>query len=136
MDLFNTPSMRLLERSVEASSLRQRVIANNIANADTPYFKRSYVTFEDALQEAMTPESKLSGARTNSRHIPIGRDRASSDPDIQILADHSKTINNNMNNVDIDYEMAQMAKNNLRYNVLMQKLNGELRSLRTAIEGR
>ena len=136
MDLFNTPSMRLLERSVEASSIRQRVIANNIANADTPYFKRGYVTFEDALQEAMAPETKLSGARTNNRHLPIGRDRASSDPDIQVLTDQSKTINNNMNNVDIDYEMALMAKNNLRYNVLMQKLNGELRSLRTAIEGR
>ena len=136
MELFNSPSMRLLENTINAASVRQRVIANNIANADTPYFRRSYVTFEDALQEAMTSDVKLSGSRTNAKHIPIGRERAQQDPEMQVLTDTSTAVNNNFNNVDIDYEMAQMAKNQLRYNVLMQKLNGELRSLRQAIEGR
>jgi len=84
----------------------------------------------------MNPQSKLSGARTDSKHLPIGRDRDTQEPDLQILTDNSTAVNNNFNNVDIDYEMSQMAKNNLRYNVLMQKLNGELRNLRQAIEGR
>jgi flagellar basal-body rod protein FlgB len=136
MNILNTASMRLLEKSLNAASLRQRVIANNIANAETPNYQRSYVRFEDALAEAINPPTKLGGTRTDSKHMPIGADRSKQEPSIEVLEDTSLTMNNNGNNVDIEYEMAQMAKNSLRYNLLIQRMNGEFRSLRSVIDGR
>jgi flagellar basal-body rod protein FlgB len=45
-------------------------------------------------------------------------------------------MNNSLNNVDIDTEMSLLAKNQLRYNVMIQQANHELKQFRTALEGR
>ncbi len=136
MNLFNTQSIRTLEKTIDAATLRQRVIANNVANVDTPNFKGSYVSFEDALSEAINPPQKLAGTRTNEKHMQVGRDRYQEESDPQVQLDTTTAMNNNYNNVDIDYQMAEMSKNQLRYNVLIQKMNSEFRNLKTAIEGR
>jgi flagellar basal-body rod protein FlgB len=135
MDLINKPGFHLMERSLDASALRQKVIANNIANVDTPYFKRSDVLFEDLLQNEMNGStSGIVGKRTNPRHFYIGK--RSSEVEPQIVTDNNSTINNNMNNVDIDYEMSLLAKNQLRYNVLVQQVNSEFRQMSTVIGGK
>lgn len=132
---LNQSTFNVLERSLDATSLRQSVIANNIANVDTPYFKKSEVRFEELLQkELQASSSTFAGYRTNPRHFPIGQNTLSSQPVIQV-DEHSK-MNNNMNNVDIDYEMTLMAKNQLKYNTLVQQINQEFRLMRTAIDGR
>jgi flagellar basal-body rod protein FlgB len=132
MNILNRPSFQSLERSLDAATLRQKVIADNIANVDTPYFKRSEVRFEELLQQEMNG-SGLEGYRTDPRHFYIGKP---SKPVPQIVRDESSMVNNNLNNVDIDYEMSLMAKNQLRYNVMVQQANGEIKKLRTAIGGR
>ncbi|TDF98357.1 flagellar basal body rod protein FlgB [Paenibacillus piri] len=132
MDILNKPAFHQMERSLNAASTRQRVIADNIANADTPYFKRSEVRFEELLQNEMNGSS-IQGFRTDPRHFVIGRP---SQPDPQIVKENLSTINNNLNNVDMDYEMSLMAKNQLRYNVLAQQVGSEIRKVRTAIDGR
>ncbi|TVY10660.1 flagellar basal body rod protein FlgB [Paenibacillus cremeus] len=132
MNILNKPGFQLMERSLDAASLRQKVIADNVANVDTPYFKRSDVKFEDLLQQEMNGAS-LEGYRTDPRHFYIGRPPK---PEPQIIQDQSSMINNNLNNVDIDYEMSLMAKNQLRYNVMVQQVNAEVKKLRTAIGGR
>ncbi|KIL39251.1 flagellar basal-body rod protein FlgB [Gordoniibacillus kamchatkensis] len=135
MDLLNKPSFSLMERSLDASALRQKVIANNIANVDTPYFKRSDVQFEDLLQSEMNGASSgVVGKRTDPRHFYIGKRAAEINP--QIVTDHDSAVNNNLNNVDIDYEMSLMAKNQLRYNVLVQQINAEFGKLRTVLGGK
>jgi flagellar basal-body rod protein FlgB len=126
---------QMLERTLDAASLRQSVIANNIANAETPYFKRSEVRFEDLLAKEMnSTSSSLTGRRTDARHIYIGNRGLNVEPQIQ--ADQSTVMNNNLNNVDIDAEMALMAKNQLRYNTLIQQVTHEIKLNRTAMEGR
>jgi flagellar basal-body rod protein FlgB len=132
MFLLNTPGFQLLERSLDASALRQKVIANNIANVDTPLFKRSEVRFEELLQQELNG-SGLEGRRTDPRHFYIGRPARLSP---QVIRDEHTSMNNNLNNVDIDYEMSLMAKNQLRYNVMIQQVNHELKNIRTAIDGR
>lgn len=132
MYILNKPGMNMLERSLDAAALRQKVIADNVANVDTPYFKRSEVKFEELLQNEMKDQG-FQGYRTDQRHFEIGRP-AKLTP--QVIQDNSTMINNNLNNVDIDYEMSLMAKNQLRYNVMVQQVNGELKKLRTAIDGR
>lgn len=131
MSLINTRAINLLERSLDAASLRQKVIANNVANIDTKGFKRSEVSFEETLHEALSGET-LSGRITNERHIPIGT------PSLQnvrpsVLTDKSSSMRLDGNNVDIDVEMARMATNQLQYNALIQRINGKLSSLKYAI---
>ncbi len=136
MSFLDNSQFRLLENSLGAAALRQKVIANNIANVDTPNFKRSDVVFEDLLKKELSGSpSSFQGYRTNPRHLQIGRaDSKSIEP--QIVTDENTAMNNNMNNVDIDSEMSLLAKNQLEYNALIQQLNSELRKLRIVIDGR
>jgi flagellar basal-body rod protein FlgB len=134
MSFLFKPSLSVLERSLDTAALRQKVIANNIANVDTPYFKRSEVRFEDVLQDAIG-ETKFNGLRTNSKHLQIGRG-VPRDIMPEVVVDDKTFYNNNKNNVDIDLEMSQMSKNSMRYNVLVERMGKELKGLRTAIEGR
>jgi flagellar basal-body rod protein FlgB len=131
MDLLNNPGFRLLERSLDASALRQNVVANNIANVDTPYFKRSDVSFEELLQNEMNGVKTVIGRRTDPRHIAIG---GTDNLQPKIVTDELSAMNNNQNNVDIDSEMSLLAKNQLRYNVMIQQANNEIRQVRTAID--
>jgi len=135
MNLLSKPSFNLLEQSLNAATLRQRVIANNIANVDTPNFKRSEVRFEELLKQKLDDLPPLVGYRTDPRHFHIfGRNGMTGQP--QIVKDESTAMNNNQNNVDIDYEMALLAKNELRYNTMIQQVNNDLKKLRVVIEGR
>jgi flagellar basal-body rod protein FlgB len=135
MFLLDKPGFNLMERSLDASALRQKVIANNVANVDTPYFKRSDVVFEEILQNEMTSSTpSIIGYRTDPRHFLIGKTTSGVNPEIK--TDENSTINNNLNNVDMDYEMSLMAKNQLKYNVLVQQMNSEFKQMHTAIGGR
>lgn len=135
MSFLGLPNISHLERGLDAAALRHRVIADNIANVDTPYFKRSEVQFETLLQQTMSTASSLRGNRTDPRHIPIGHDRTRL-PQPQIIESSHVSMTNNQNNVDIDYEMALHAMNQLRYNTIIQETNNEIRRFRTSIDGR
>lgn len=135
MDAFTTKTMQILERSLDAASLRQKVLSNNIANVDTPNFKRSDISFESTLQASLNQDTpSIRGFRTDPRHIPIGPP-SFSEIRPEIIVESSTTVNNNGNNVDIDSEMTQLAVNQIKYNTLIQDLNGYLARLRSAIQG-
>jgi flagellar basal-body rod protein FlgB len=130
---INNRGFQLLEKSLDASSMRQRVIANNIANVDTPYFKRSEVSFESMLQKQMSNMTPLQGYRTDARHFNFGNSANQLSP--QVIVDEGSIMNNNLNNVDMDTEMSSMAKNQLTYNTEIQQVTHEFRKLRSAITG-
>ncbi|WP_018750908.1 flagellar basal body rod protein FlgB [Paenibacillus sanguinis] len=135
MQLLNGVGFDRLETAVQAANLRQGVISNNIANVDTPYFKRSNVAFENMLQAEMkdgVPD--LQGKRTNSRHFVIGPTDGVPEP--LVTTDENTVMNNNLNNVDIDSEMTQLANNQLRYNAYIEQMNYLIKMKRTAVEGR
>lgn len=132
MNLNNNASFNLLERSLDAVALNQRVIANNIANADTPHFKRSKVNFEQLLQKEMNSQY-IQGFRTNAKHLPFAHGISLGTPTVE--TDERTAMNNNQNNVDIDAEMAFLAKNQMTYDFLVQRINGKLKNVRTAIGG-
>jgi flagellar basal-body rod protein FlgB len=131
MSIFDTTVFNVLEKSLDASSLRQKVYANNIANLDTPNFKRSDVMFEDQLQNYLQGNQNftIQGLRTDPRHIPIG----SSDLQPIEYQDNSTTYNNNGNNVDVDSEMTLIAKNQIQYNALVEQMNQQFSLLKIAI---
>ncbi|MDP5273434.1 flagellar basal body rod protein FlgB [Chengkuizengella axinellae] len=134
MELLVNQSFKLLEKSLDSSTLKQNVITNNISNVDTPFFKRSDVQFESLLQNELNKNTSFEGVRTNVKHFRIGNDHATIEP--KVIRDENSIFNNNNNNVDIEYEMALLAENQLRYNLLIQQINHEIKQTRTAIGGR
>jgi flagellar basal-body rod protein FlgB len=124
----------LLERGLDVESLRRKVIANNIANADVPHFKRSEVNFESELKRAIRDreekENKLPALMNDNRHIPffVPRDIITVRPRINL--DYNTTARNDGNNVDPEKEMVDAAKNLMRYNAFTTSLNFNFRMLR------
>ncbi|WP_110933124.1 flagellar basal body rod protein FlgB [Paenibacillus bouchesdurhonensis] len=135
MQLLNGVGFNRLENAIQAASTRQQVIADNIANVDTPYFKRSNVSFETLLQNELNGGMpNLRGYRTDSRHFVIGS--SGSVPEPKITVDDRTAMNNNLNNVDIDSEMSLLAENKLRYDSYIEQLNYQIKMKRVATEGR
>ncbi|MEN6348093.1 MAG: flagellar basal body rod protein FlgB [Syntrophomonas sp.] len=137
--IFNSRTETLLNKAMDASVLRNDVFANNIANAETPKFKRSEVIFEENIKKAMEkpePHGRLSV--TNSRHIQIEEENPVKledfQPELRELKDLS--YRNDENNVDIDVETAKMIKNKINYDALGESMSNELSLLRMAITGR
>ena len=129
-------SINLLQSALGASSLRQQVTSNNLANSEVPGYKAKQVLFEDILKRKLAnqDQSNFVGKRTDSRHILIGD--SSGIPTAQILENSETVMQNNGNNVDVDLEMTNMGKNALWYNSLTQQLNNQFQELSIAITGR
>lgn len=135
--ILNSRTQVLLKKSMDVASLRNDVIANNIANIDTPKFKRREVIFEDKIQKVL--ESKTNYAKlntTNARHFQIdgNGDLSGVEPEVKVMDDLS--YRNDENNVDIDTETAKMTKNSIFYDSVSESMSNEIRLLRLAITGR
>lgn len=87
-----------------------RVIANNIANADTPRYNPVRLDFQATLRNALEGRGRTSLRRTRPQHLEASHFR----PSYSRLVTHSK---NDLNKVDIDAEMANLSENTGRYNV-------------------
>jgi len=132
-DMFN--NTYVLQKALDASWTKNKVISNNIANVDTPGYKRQKVEFESYLAQAVDNKA-LKGTTTNEKHIPVGVGSINRIK-IDVKEDNSTTMRLDGNNIDIDSEMSDLAKNNIMYNVVTEKISGAFRNLRTAInEGR
>ncbi len=109
----------LLTRGLDYSAERHKLLANNVANAETPGYKRQDVTFDQMLAEA---RERLPLNRTHVGHLP-GDDR----PFPARMTEFNNTIwRNDQNNVDIDAEMAKVAQNNIYYSYLTRQVSDNL----------
>ncbi len=123
--------INLLTKALNASWKRNEVIANNIANVNTPNFKKSDVQFENVLKEYLDGK-KISGVTTHQNHIPIGMKSIDEVSHKVVKKEHFST-RRDKNNVDIDVEMAEMAKNSITFNTLSTQLNNHFQRLKIAI---
>jgi flagellar basal-body rod protein FlgB len=128
----------VLHRSMDVAMLRQDVIADNIANGDTPNFKRSYINFESQLKAALESENappRMELATTHPRHIPSPRpvDYRTVAPERRL--DYLTTADNNGNNVDIEVESMNFLNNQLRYTMMTQLVTQQFQRLNTVIRG-
>ncbi|NPV92056.1 MAG: flagellar basal body rod protein FlgB [Firmicutes bacterium] len=134
-DLLMTPTTRLLEEGLGASFLRQKVISNNLANAETPGFKRSMVSFENELKEASSKIPRLPLTLTHPKHISNRRDLSSIK--LRVFVDQNTGMRNDNNNVDVESEMAAMTSNELLNQAIFEQLSSYYSRMRTIInEGR
>jgi len=120
-----------LLKSLDARMARQKVISNNIANINTPGYHRREVKFEESLAEALD-KSRLQGTRTNSNHMTLGRSKIS-DVHFEIIQPVDHTMPSGVNNVDIDFEMAQLAENHIGYTHAMRLLKSSFEGMNAAI---
>ncbi len=118
MEIFKTDKLDILKKVLDCSTARNRAIANNLANIDTPGFQRSDVRFVDHLREAIS-----SG---NPEQV------AAVEP--ELYNTNFTPTRNDGNNVDIDVEMGEMAKNGMLFKTFSTLLAAKYQRLRDAIQ--
>jgi flagellar basal-body rod protein FlgB len=120
-------------QALSLRSERQRLIASNIANADTPGYVARDFKFADALREA-TAAAPGAGtmATTSAGHIAAGTN-ARTEPHL-LYASASQT-NLDRNTVDMDRERANFADNAVKYEATLRFINGNVRTMLDAIKG-
>ncbi len=135
VNLFTDKNLEVLKKALDASSLRQQTITNNVANINTKDYKAKRVLFEDELKKAIGTEDMNGLATTNDKHIGGSESIRRVNP--TIVEDDSTSVKSDGNNVDIDIEMVNLAKNQLIYNTLVQQTSKKYSNLRYIInEGR
>ncbi len=130
--LTGTATINLLGKGLEVSSLRHKVISNNISNVNTPLFKRQIVTFEDQMAKVFDGKIDLVGRREDDRHIPIGEINYM-EVNPLTMTDRIHVMRNDKNNVDIDVEMSDLAKNTMKYQIMASRLSSTFANLNDVI---
>lgn len=115
-----------LRAAMSGLASRQRAIANNVANVDTPGFKATEVRFEDALKNAMSRGQSSKSINQSELNSTVSRGT---------LVDATSTRADG-NNVDIDREMEMLSEANLNYSALTQVMSTRIGILRNVINGR
>ncbi|MDR1031157.1 MAG: flagellar basal body rod protein FlgB [Treponema sp.] len=113
----------MAHRAMDASLIRRDVLANNLANAMVPGFKRSDLTFESELKRAIDTEKQRPGlelTKTDPRHISNWQQRDYRDVQPRRVLDYVSTSKNNGNNVDPEQEIMRALENQLLYTLLAQ----------------
>jgi flagellar basal-body rod protein FlgB len=117
--LFDVTQMAL-EKALVGSSMRQRVLADNLANVNTAGFKRSEVDFQSTLADAL-------GGGADAKTIEA--------LDFQPQQQNGGAVRADGNDVDVDAEMASLSENAVTYQAIVSVAKERLRMLQTAIGG-
>lgn len=127
--------VNLLQKGLDASWTRNDVIMNNIANVDTPGFKSSSVSFEEEMKQALESDGHGFTAKvTRPEHYQFSSNVAA-DIRPSIVQNADTNYRYDENNVDIDYENIELAKNTIWYDTLIEKVSSEFKKLKTIING-
>ena len=124
----NSNSYDLLKKGLDAATTRGKVIANNISNINTAGFKRSYVNFEDSLNNSINDMELI---KTDTKHMDT-----EASGDIKTQTDTTSSMKADGNNVDIDTEMVDQSTNSLMYNALVSQINSRLSLTNYIISGK
>jgi len=117
--------MSILQKSLDAVWLRQRVISNNIANIDTPGYKSGSVRFEDILSK------RINGNYKNMQSLKKALDKTKP----RVVVNEDTFVREDGNNVVIDKEQIELARAQLQYDYLISSLVSQLDRLKYAING-
>ena len=119
--------INVLDKAADAANSRNEILSNNIANVDTPNYKRKDVSFENYLEQALIgPESLDNRVADVNTHL--------SDFGGMTYTDHSRlSYRLDGNNVDIDTESAYLAENQIRYNALVEQIGQEFSRYKTVL---
>jgi len=120
-DLFSDITQLTLTRTLDATVARQKSIANNIANVETPGYKRVFVSFENELRSALEEPIASSRKSLLQNLTPVRK------------TDYVSPSKPDGNNVNIDAEMSDLAKNQLQNKAATTLMQAKLSIMRAAI---
>lgn len=126
-------NMDVLTAALDGSSLKNKTISNNLANVNTPGYKKSTVNFESELRSIIEGKNtKLSLNKTNNRHLGKGSGSLQNfQPNVDV---HENTsTRRDKNNVNPDIEMIELAKNTIVYNALADRISGKFSKIQSVI---
>jgi flagellar basal-body rod protein FlgB len=130
MDILNW--FKGLENALDAASLRQQVIASNIANAGTPNFSGQAVSFEEEIQKAMAAKDDdlyIAPVSLDEKGDGTGKGKPPNPAD----AARARTYSTGQP-VDMNREMVNLAKNQMQYNMLADKIGGNIGGITKCID--
>lgn len=133
--LLDSSALRAARTALTGLSRRQEAISANIANIDTPGYRRREVTFEHALRSSL--EQARGGAAldtTHAAHFASGAAGGATEPGA-VTPRAVIAARNDGNAVNIDEEMALLAETQIRFQALTQSIGRRLTTLRTVIRG-
>lgn len=137
MTIFDR-TMQLLERTLDLRSARQRVIASNLANEETPGYRATELNFLDQLRSAYRGQPPVILAATHARHFGLlARPQRFESVSGRLSQVPAGDLPLDGNSVNLELEMAKLADNVMQYNaaatILAKKFQGLLSAIR---EGR
>jgi len=125
------PNEALLAKVMDMRMERQNLVMSNLANMNIPGYKARSLEFESELQNAVASNTRGLVTRTNPMHVPTAFD-VEGFQGVAAKEFKPRTIYG-ADAVDMDKEMATMAKNSLQYNTLSQLIKANFDSLQKAI---
>lgn len=134
--ILHSSNFNYLPRAMTAATMRHEILSQNIANVNTPNYRRSVVDFEDALANELygneeETEGKLQMVRTRDNHLPAEHVPKHAVP--TVIDDNTTIMRTDHNNVDIDIEMSSMLKNQLYFNALAGQFRAHVNKVRNVI---
>ena len=117
--MFTLPN--IMNKALESSWKKQEFITDNIANIDTPGYKRKDINFEKVLRHQVVKTGNIHNININQLYGEI----VSSNPNFQNRLDG--------NNIDIDWEMAELAKNKIKYDAIATQTTRYLQRLKSVV---
>lgn len=124
----NYSNINFYKKALDGTWDRNKAITQNISNENTPNYKRKIVTFEDQLKQSIE-KNRISLSKTNDRHI--GNRTNFFKPNL--IEDRSTSYRIDGNNVNIDRESADLAKNKIMYDALINQVIGEFDKIKSVI---
>ena len=121
-DLFGK-TINLLSNMLDFRAERHNVIVSNISNIDTPGYKPRELVFKRTLEETTVERNRLEMVRTNSRHFNAAQGK---DSNFQAALSGEK--------MEIDTAMADLAENNLMYNLTVELLSRKFNGINTVLK--
>lgn len=118
-----------LKKAIDGSWQRNTAIASNIANYNTPGYKRQDVRFQDALREEMEIRGQHTLRTTNEKHFRSASHLYSGE-----FTEFGTKYRVDGNNVDLNVENAELAKNYVYFQVLTDQVNSQFQRLKTAMK--
>lgn len=116
------------KKALDGTWERHKAITNNIANENTPNYKRKVVTFEDQLKQSIQ-NSRINLMKTHEKHIGSGTSNFAP----RVMEDKSTSYRLDGNNVNSDTESANLAINNIMYDTLIKQVIGEFDKIKNVI---
>ena len=120
--------INVLDKTADAAWIRNQAISNNIANADTPGYKREDINFEGELKRA------LGNSRYTSMDAKVGNLKVGSLKPRTFKDYNSVSYRMDGNNVDIENENVMLAENQLKYQGLLTSITQEFTNLQTVMK--